>query len=114
MDDDRVRQLFEDDRALLPIGEEVHFHIVVTSSDEDFEFARIITSPPYRDRPHAAHEINDSRFDAAFRPYKVNILECRHTCPHSSLGSFGWQDDEPVPFRWWSPGGPGSEKDRRG
>ncbi len=105
MDAARLEKLFAADRAHLPLGAETHFHIVVTSGEKDWEFPRILTSPPYRDSAHATHDANESQFVERFGPYEVAILECGRACPHSSLGGFGWPDDQPEPYRWWAPGG---------
>jgi hypothetical protein len=101
----RVNRLFDEDRQHLPVGDETHFHIVITSSEDDWEFPRILTSPPYRDRIHAEQDVSDPGFVAKFSVYDVRVLECRRVCPHSSLGRFGWPDEQPVPYRWWAPGG---------
>ena len=86
----------------LPTGAERHFHIAVNTDDEnEWDFARFMISPPYRQRTLAEADASDPSLIAKAGSFDIDILECDRTCPHSSLGRFGWETDEHVSRRWW-------------
>ena len=98
----RLRNLLDRERRHLAAGDDIHYHIVVSTDNEnEWEFPRFSSSPPYRDLAHAQRDAKDPRFVAKVGTFDVNILDCRRACPRSSLGRFGWPDEKPEPYRWW-------------
>jgi len=98
----RLHQLLAEERGHLAEGHGTHFHIVVSTDNEDeWEFPRFMSSPPYRDKISAEQDSRDPRLVAKVGTFDVNVLECHRACPRSSLGRFGWEDDQPEPHHWW-------------
>jgi len=68
----------------LPDSGEAHFHIVVSTDNEfEFEFARFLRSPPYRDLGLAELDAKDPRLVRKANGFDVDILECHRACPRS-------------------------------
>jgi hypothetical protein len=61
----RLQGLLDDERQHLAVGEEAHFHIVVSTVNEnEWDFPRFSSSPPYRERALAEQDARDPRFVA--------------------------------------------------
>ena len=102
MDRARLQDLLADERRHLAVGDEMHFHIVVsTDNGDEWEVPRFVSSPPYRQRTLAEHDASDPLLLAKVGTFDVNVLACRRACPHSALGHFGWEDEQAEPYRWW-------------
>ena len=98
---DELEALLAEERGHLPVADDSHFHIVVSTDNPDERTSPFISSPPYRNRTFADQDARDPRFIADKGALDVNILECRRACPRSSLGRFGWEDEQPEPYHWW-------------
>jgi len=98
----RLDELLAQSLRHLPVGAEAHFHIVV-STDNEFEWdvERFVSSPPYRDLASAQIDARDSRLLTKVGSFNTDILECIRACPRSSLGQFGWGEEQPGAYRWW-------------
>ena len=102
MEGAQLESLLDKERQHLDVGEETHFHIVVSTDNEnEWEFSTFTSSPPYRDRTFAESDARDPRLVAKVGTFQVDILECRRACPHSSLGRFGWEGEQAEPYHWW-------------
>ena len=103
MDRLQLNHLLEHELEHFPTGAEPHFHVVVATDSEDvWENPRFVASPPYREKALAEEDAADSRLVGKVSPgYQIEILDCARACPRSSLGHFGWEDEQPEPFHWW-------------
>jgi hypothetical protein len=103
LDNARLQERLDEERRHLPVGHETHFHVAVSTDNEnEWDLPRFISSPPYRHKTLAEQDANEH-----VRPrvgtFDVNVLECNRACPHSSLGSFGWEvQEEETTYRWWN------------
>jgi len=98
----RLEELLAEERRHLTVGADTHFHVVVSTDNEnEWEFPRFISSPPYRDRSFAELDARDPRFVAKVGTFDVNIVECHRACPRSTLGRFGWEGEQAEPYHWW-------------
>ena len=80
MDLNRLQQLLAHERRHLADGGDTHFHIVVSTDNEnEWEFPRFISSPPYRDMTSAERDSSDPRLVAKVGTFDVNVLECHRT-----------------------------------
>jgi hypothetical protein len=72
----RLQQLLAEERGHLAEGRETHFHIVVSTDNEnEWEFPRFTSSPPYRDKIAAEQDSKDPRLVAKVGTFDVNVLE---------------------------------------
>jgi hypothetical protein len=97
----RLHELLASKLEHLPSGGQAHFHIAVSTENEfEWDVSRFVSSPPYRALALAQADAGDSRFRDKVDGFDIDILECSRVCPHSGLGRFGWDDEQPG-YQWW-------------
>jgi len=103
---DRQAQLQEwlaKERGHLAAQHEPHFHIAVwTDNENEWEVARFISSPPYRDRTLAESDAHGSDLLERVGSFNVDVVACDRACPRSGLGVFGYEDEDHAAPPWWS------------
>ena len=101
MDLKRVYELLALETRHLPSGADKHFHVALTTNDNEWDRARFLLSPPYRDRKLAEVDAADSSLIEKVPGYQIDVVECDRRCPRSSRGIFGWGDETLEHGRWW-------------
>src|SRR6266568_2765991 len=82
-------------RGHLAAQHEPHFHIAVwTDNENEWEVARFISSPPYRDRTLAESDAHGSDLLERVGSFNVDVVACDRACPRSGLGVFGYEDED--------------------
>jgi hypothetical protein len=99
---DQLEDCLAQERAHLSARGEPHFHITVSTDNEnEWVNPRFLSSPPYRDRELAERDAKDPRLLALVNGFDVDVLDCSRACPRSGFGHFGWDDEQREPHRWW-------------
>jgi hypothetical protein len=101
MELERLYELLEDATQHLPPGGEPHFHVALSTNDDEWDLARFLISPPYRDRNLAEADATDPTLKAKSRGYQIDVVKCDRQCPRSSRGIFGWGDETLDYGHWW-------------
>jgi len=101
MDIERVYEELAAQTQHLPLGTEKHFHVVLTTNNNEWDRSRFLLSPPYRDKTLAQADAEDPSLVAKVPGYQIDVVECERQCPRSSRGIFGWGDETLDYGRWW-------------
>ena len=102
----RLQEWLATERGHLASGHEPHFHIVVwTDNENEWDTARFVSSPPYRQRNLAERDAQDPSLLAQAGSFNVDVVACDTACPRSGLGGFGYSDEDTGARPWWKQGG---------